>query len=369
MPQLAHMIATADFSKLSKKTGVDIKRLKALAAGEEPTLGELRRISGGLRLSLDDLVAPSNSTESAQLLFRNANLEDRPYLLDRLSRKIGYSLDILQVPKSAEWLSAFNVAEESFSEAEQSAARFRQMFYRDDQVSPLFDLSELLANDLNVIVFAINANEIDGASAYFKRTPFIFVSFRFPPRMLFTIGHELGHLIAHREHLDDFAVVDRATNDFEVRSARTRSERFAHAFASCLLMPAAGIGIALKKVRQLGTIPDGPVGDIELLYLSRIFGVSFEAAARRCEDLELLPKGSGASINRKLKERYGSAEQRAEALGLPPRPKMRFPKIPDQLLDSAVERVKAGELSVGKASAILGVSISELISVNAPTAH
>src|SRR5688572_18478867 len=101
MPQLTQLLASANFSKLSKKSGVDVERLKALAAGDEPTLGELRRISAGLRVPLDDLVTPSGSAEAAQLLFRNANLAGGSYLFDRLSKKIGHSLDILGQPESA----------------------------------------------------------------------------------------------------------------------------------------------------------------------------------------------------------------------------------------------------------------------------
>ncbi len=105
--------------------------------------------------------------------------------------------------------------------------------------------------------------------------------------------------------------------------------------------------MALKKVREIARSADNQLGDIELLYLARIFGVSFLAAARRCEDLSLLPRGGAASLNEALLKNFGSAEKRADQLKLPPRPKIEFHPVPQALLASAVDRIRAGELSIG----------------------
>jgi Zn-dependent peptidase ImmA (M78 family) len=371
MARLSELIRAANIAKLSKRSDVPADRLQALATGAEATLGELRRVATALRVGLDELVPPSHKAEGAHLLFRGASpAGEHLVVTERLARKIGYSLDILRKPEPYQWLAVFpSLTDESYSEAEAAATRFRLLFYADDQVSPLFDLPQVLANALGVVVFVINTSEIDGASAYFEGIPFIFVSSRFPPRMLFTVAHELGHLVANRNEQRGFAVIDSDTNSALRGSSWTTQERFAHAFASCLLMPKSSVGIVLKKVRDIASVGEAPLGDIELLYLSRIFGVSFEAAARRCEDLKLLPVGGAASLNDELKRRFGSAEKRAEAVELPPRPEIRFSQVPDHLLRAAVERVKAGELSAGKAAAILGISIADLVSANASTTH
>ena len=70
--------------------------------------------------------------------------------------------------------------------------------------------------------------------------------------------------------------------------------------------------------------------------------------------------------NEKLKSDFESAEKRAERLGLPPRAAINFPPLPHAILNSAVERIRAGELSIGKASMILGLSIGDLLAANAP---
>src|SRR5205807_1927125 len=134
-------------------------------------------------------------------------------------------------------------------------------------------------------LFVVNTAGVDGASAYLDGMPFIFISARFLPRMLFTLAHELGHLAAHHDPSQSFAVIDEEEDDAELRAHGGIEEAYAHAFASALLMPRAGVGIALKKVREVAKSSGNELGDVEILYFARIFGVSFLAAARRCEDL------------------------------------------------------------------------------------
>lgn len=370
MTRLSELIKASDIAKLSKRADIPAERVHALAAGADATLRELRRLAAALRVGLDELLPPTDKVEGARLLFRGAGQSSEHLAIrDRLSRKIAYSLDLLSNQRSTPWLQAFPFSDESYAAAEASAAHFRCLFYADDQVSPLFDLPRVLADSLNVALFVINTGAIDGASAYVDGVPFVFVSSRFPPRMLFTVGHELGHLIANKGRSDTFAVIDTDTDAIPGKRAHARQESFAHAFASCLLMPPRGIGIVLQKVRHLASMADGPLGDIELLYLSRIFGVSFEAAARRCEDLQLLPTGAAASLNEKLKQQFGSAEKRAAAVDLPPRPDIRFSRVPEHLLKAAVARVRTGEMSVGRAATILGISIVDLVTANAAKTH
>ena len=131
-------------------------------------------------------------------------------------------------------------------------------------------------------------------------------------------------------------------------------------------MPRQGLGITLRKIREMQQRPNKELGDLELLLLSRIYGVSFYAAAKRCEDLQLLPRGGAASLTESLTKEYGSPEKRAEAANLPPRPKSEFPKMPAPLLKAALDKVRSGQISVGKASSILGLSIADLLAANAP---
>jgi predicted HTH domain antitoxin len=48
---------------------------------------------------------------------------------------------------------------------------------------------------------------------------------------------------------------------------------------------------------------------------------------------------------------------------------LEFPRVPEPLLTAALNKIRSGDLSVGRASAVLGLSISDLISANAPSTH
>src|SRR5687767_4207072 len=125
MSKLAALIASADISKLARKAGVELERLERLAAGEEPTLGELRRIAAALRFPLEDFAAPGASADGAQLLFRNAKAGFRSVeASDRLSRKIGHSFEILTRREPTHWLKAFEAGGESFADADAASVLF-----------------------------------------------------------------------------------------------------------------------------------------------------------------------------------------------------------------------------------------------------
>jgi len=370
MPQFVEALRAHEkgLPELSNRTGISEERLRELVSGADPSMREVRALSGMLKVSLADLAPQPRNYNRANVLFRGVAKRTRgseETLTDNLSRKMGYSLELLQDSGTSApfWKQEFLAVPEANPEA--FAFQFRGLFCGGDQVSPLFSLPLLLANRLQIMLFVINTAQLDGASAFLAGVPFIFVANRFPARMLFTCAHELGHLLAHHDPGEDFAVID-VSADIESKRSTTGAERFAHAFASALLIPRAGVGIVLKKVREIANLPaESPIGDIELLYVARIFGVSFEVAARRCEDLHLLPRGAAASLNEKIKEQHGSAEKKADALGLPPRATITFPSLPRPLLSSVVERIRSGELSIGRASMMLGLSVADLLAVNA----
>ena len=66
---------------------------------------------------------------------------------------------------------------------------------------------------------------------------------------------------------------------------RNLSERFVDAFASVLLLPQQGSPVPLRLSGRCFNVTSGEIGDIELLYLARFFGVSFDVAVRRWSNL------------------------------------------------------------------------------------
>lgn len=161
-------------------------------------------------------------------------------------------------------------------------------------------------------------------------------------------------LLDNEKDFDDFS-----------NTSRRAEEKFADEFACSLVLPRHGVLKALKAIRaQLKAA--GPLGDVEILWLARFFGVSFEVAAKRCEQLTLLPARGARALYQKLTDDFGNPEKRAEQLGLPARENFEIDTSP-ALLHAATQRVRAGSLSVGRAAELLNVPVSALVAANAGT--
>lgn len=232
--------------------------------------------------------------------------------------------------------------------ATQLAVRIRQFLGVGD-IDPLFHLPSLLDERLNVFLFPIEQSKLNGAAALFEDVAFIFVPDVNPEESLFTCAHELAHLaiLSARRNSDGGAILDPSFDS--PGSLRGPLEYFADVFASELLIPSHGLGVALQKVRDTLGILIGSVGDVELLYLSRIFGVSFLSIAKKCESARILPKGGARSLNRFLIEKFGGPEQRARDLGLPPRPIVSVAPVPKSLELEIIKQINYTKMTLERA--------------------
>jgi Zn-dependent peptidase ImmA (M78 family) len=88
------------------------------------------------------------------------------------------------------------------------ADEFRLKFLSNRLNDPLVNLPEIL-DSAGVILGRLETSKFEGASVVAQGHPFIFVSARFSGRMLFTLAHELGHLITHHNDAS-YAIFDRA---------------------------------------------------------------------------------------------------------------------------------------------------------------
>ena len=208
----------------------------------------------------------------------------------------------------------------------------------------------------------LDHSRYEGVSLMAGNYCFVFVSPRFAGRMLFTTGHELGHLLVH--HRPGHAALFERPADIGGFGRHSREESFVDAFASCLLLPDVGLGRSLSVFRDLYPVRSDNLTDLELLLLARFYGVSFDVAARRCEDLGLLPAGMGQALSKTLRDKYGSPEKRADALGLPARPAIPFPAVSPALAEALSRGIGLGEVSIGWAADRLGLSIGEIMASN-----
>jgi len=220
---------------------------------------------------------------------------------------------------------------------------------------------------LNVIggtvVGKLRNSKYEGASLIAGNRPFIFVSPRFPGRMLFTLAHELGHVLAHHIH-NPIALFESSSQIANTSTKRKKDEAFVDMFASSLLLPAQGVGRMLKSIKEAYNSPNEIIGDVEILLLARFFGVSFEVAGIRCEHLGLLPRGSTRALYDTLKQNYGSPEKRAHQIGLPERSILEFPEISPELMKVLISSIDEGAISSGWVSDKFGLSIQKIFTMH-----
>jgi Zn-dependent peptidase ImmA (M78 family) len=344
------------------------ERVREILDGAQVTASELRALARGLKLSMRAFTSTGSIAASQELAarFRAPGVADaeREPTLERLAGFVDAALKVLPVrERLPDWLDRFGLqGVESYSEAERLAAELRAFIYPGEIDSPAIDLPQRLRTLDGLIVSQLKNSKYEGASVAAGGYLFVFVSPRFPARMLFTLGHELGHVVAH--HSLQAAHLDLATN---IGSFRNRSEGFADAFSSAFLLPPQAVGGTLQAVRQVIGATSDEIGDVEILILARTHGVSFDVAARRCEDLDLLPAGGAASLADYLRQHHKNPEKRAEALNLPPRETVHFDAVSPVLMKFVHESVARGVTSPSWIADRLSTSIESIYETHAST--
>lgn len=360
--------------EVARRAGIATERLREIYGGAEGSLSELRHVAQALGVTTLDLIESSPAEGEARLLFRRT-VSDIPRKsarrapVDDFAIRISSALELLEPDVPSNWLRlASEVDTRAPGAAERLATYFRRWFVGDNHLIPLTGLPSICVERLGMLLYVISNPVFEGASGVVRDQVFVFVSRRsFRARMLFTLAHELGHLIAHH-HGGDFGVVDFPEDVAQPRARRRADEALADSFASCLLMPSEGLAVALRTIRKvLGVRRESDVSDVQLLYLARFFGVSFQVAAKRCEDLDLIPIGGGISLYEHIRANHKNPEQYADQLGVPPREAVEFPSVQSRLLRDAIRRVRKGDVSVGRAAAILRMGIGDLQAAHAAT--
>jgi len=351
----------------AQKSGLSPERLRQVDLGADATLSEMKRIAKMLRVPLSTFTEEA-PPEPIKMLFRQTLVQREVVKKSSIELLSAQIRDVLafsaELPSDLSWLNHFHGLEAKTSSAERLAAIFRKIICRTDDCEPLQNLSQIAA-ELGIFILFCRDSTIEGVSAIVDNRAFIFIGPQtFAPRMLFTLGHELGHLVAHHSRPgESFALFDSEIEGDTIDGQSTREdEKFADAFASSLLLPREGVVRFLKTLRgQLNS--SGPLGDIEILWLARFYNLGFEVTARRCENLGLLPKNGARALYQKLVDEFGNPEKRADQLNLPPRERIRIDPSP-VLLDLAVKKIRSGSLSMGKAAELLNMPATILFAAN-----
>ena len=146
-------------------------------------------------------------------------------------------------------------------------------------------------------------------------------------RSIFTIAHELGHLV-----LDVAGALD--------------AERVAHRFAGAFLMPAEAMWLEVGKHRSAIALG-------ELLALKHVFGVSIQALTHRCRDLDIINKATYRALFNEF-DRLGWRTEPFEEYGAMPG------ELPNRFNRLCLRALAEGAISESKAAELLGVGIADV---------
>ena len=207
---------------------------------------------------------------------------------------------------------------------------------------PVLRLRETLESDVGVRVFSIELpSRVAGIFSYTEELGgCIAVNARHPEeRRRWSMAHEYGHFLTRRFH-----------SEVSMLGAYSRipaAERFADAFACCMLIPAVGLR---RRFNELSRAANGNVTAADICRVAHHYFVSVEALMLRLEELRLLPGGTWERLRDKgFKVREAQAQ-----LGLTPRPPSdRLLPLRYQLL--AVRAYEEGNLTEGELARLLRV--------------
>jgi hypothetical protein len=339
--------------------GLDPERAIQLLSGSDPTIDEVRTIAKSFRIPVRQLITrvalPSGGKLKLRENFRAVIKEEgHAEAFDLLSRAQFFS-QILPDRNEQRIRVDLPLAERDFEAAERLSGFCRASVFGSDESEPLINLEELVAAHTSLYVLVMNLRRTEGSVILLGGRSFAFLAERNDPRMRFTLAHELCHFLIDFDDIDDGGWFDQDIMRASAEEYR-RSEQFANTFAAALLLPAGAVGTALAEFRKAHRIEGDQVSDVEIAFLGRFFGVNFQVAGRRCEDLKLIPKGAGEALYSAVRRQYGSPELMADEVGLPPRPFYRWGLGQEIVLREAEAALITGGISIGRLAEALELS-------------
>ncbi len=206
---------------------------------------------------------------------------------------------------------------------------------------PATQLRELLEERLAIKTFVLRSNsKLSGACIYHERVGgCVLVIAKTTPHMLYTLAHELGHLLAHR----DTPIVD------EDLWAKTPKEQFANAFAASLLMSRAGVQELFASIyRSRATF-----SDLDVIHMSRHFGVSFRAMLYRLQSLRLIAPGTAQQLLDAYSKAGTGPTKRAEQAGLAGERHAFWRPLPERYVFLALRAYRNADISIGRLAEVL----------------
>lgn len=344
--QLAERQITLD--SLVQATKLTKGRASDLMAGAAPTIDEVRSIANAFGFNVRFLITGAPASKQVEgNLRQNFGVRDdlRSEEVNEIilqAEEISTILPAAQGPKFRISLGSARGVEDA-----ESLAHFcRTVILELESDEPTQDLEQIIGLRTGIITIVKNIRSVEGSALSVMGHDFIFVARRGGSRMRFTLAHELCHCLVDLK--DDSGWFDEDV--VSLKGDAINVERFANAFAGALLMPASATAAALKVFRKRNNATSDSISDLEVAFLARFFDVNFQVAARRCEELRLIPHGGSNALYRSVISRYKSPEELADRIGVPRRPSYSWSFGTEKVIAAAREQVISGSISVGRLS-------------------
>ena len=271
--------------QVSESMGIAVSTISEIESAKRRVLGvELYRFAKLYERPISLFLEESETSASFAILLRAAGTASIPketiinfHELCRSYRDLGRLVGAPEMPGPPDYshsrLTTLDHAEE-LAEAERSSLGLNGQ--------PIRDICDLLEGKRGVKIFHLpeDPERFSGAFTYDEQLGACFlINSRHPQRRrTFTVAHEYGHCIAHRNQLAHIDICPA----FEIKNPR---ERFANRFAAAFLMPRCSVNEVLGQV----VFPQKSALTAEvLIHLAMYFGVSFEAIGWRLVALRRL---------------------------------------------------------------------------------
>lgn len=358
--------------KLAASVEADVSIVDQWEAGlSEPSLVQAMRIARALNVPTEAISRASRPPSSDMPLLYRADLragalsEDDLWLLSRRIQDYAY---VERAVGATPWLpESYPLREfnDDTKPAIEDAAKRLRATLGFGGAAPFGDAFDLLEKQGLKIIRAILPNGVFGASAYADSTAghrgwgaTVFVSdrgleqgkvYKIPyERQVFTVLHEVAHLIFHRE---DYTCAE-ASNvliPLKPRSRGDQREKIADYFAGAVLLPREAMESELRSHPKTKFIPLHTLKDMKLRY-----GASMGTIVRRAEHLELISKKvAGVQLGR---FKSNPKSFKGEPVSPSRQPRRTTPRLEELVLRG----VMSERIGYSRAAEILGCSLPEL---------
>ncbi|OBQ70492.1 ImmA/IrrE family metallo-endopeptidase [Mesorhizobium loti] len=308
-----------------------------------------------LRIPVDALGDFDDSTGVADMRLRSSSHPDMFYSSEMRVRLVTDFLTNEAGPDNRNIQIEMKATTDNLRSIDDTSLVVRRLFHLEQEIDPIRDISRAISDSGLAHVIKLRGLGVDGACVSVNNVNLIFVSAQYIPRMRFTVAHELAHIIFG--HCRSRPIIDE--NIFEDEAGMADDEKLANAFASCLLMPVFGITRFISAFKSLFEQKDDSISSVEIAYIARFFGVSFEAAGNRLEQTRIIDRGVTARLLTEIRKSFESAESYMRTLPA----KDNYDEIP--VLSPALKlfvksRIEDGVYSVSRVANIFGYTVNEV---------